>query len=162
MEKIGMVVRALKRLMRFLGYAVVSLDDRRLEHERLSLLTVSLDRANETIGAQASEIHVLKMKNPKVAEELMQLGRGGDLPEIKNRQLKEVNVRLRHNLGELILCVEDVARRKTNEVTVDMLNQLDAEVQRVRHEAQLTGKIGKGKQTYGQFMVTDAELEEEG
>ncbi len=101
----------------------------------------------------AGELHPNGIEYTK--RELAQLDRDPALAEVKARLTKETNVRLRWNLGQLLRTVDDMAKRKPNQVTASMLTRLAVETQRIRFETD----IGVDELEVDGAMVTDKQLE---
>ena len=88
--------------------------------------------------------------------EFKQLDRDPALAEVKARLMKQTNVRLRYNMGQLLRTVDTMAAKKPNRVTASMLAGLAKETQRIRFET----NIGVDELEVDGAMVTDKQLED--
>jgi hypothetical protein len=69
--------------------------------------------------------------------EFAQIDRDPMLAEVKARLMKETNVRLRHNMGQLLRTVDDLGARRPNQVTASMLTGLARQTSRLRFETNI-------------------------
>ncbi len=91
--------------------------------------------------------------------EMKQLDRDPSLAEVKARLMKVTNVRLRHNMGQLLRTVDAMASKKPNQVTASMLSYLAKETSRIRHETNIGHEELKIDAARDNGVIFDTDIE---
>lgn len=112
-------------------------------------------------------LHQFDTEMQQLGRELTDDGQGLKMVTVMNRNLKNVNVMLRHNMGELIRAVDKVAKPGSNYASPGHLRQLAADCSRLTSHTNISlSELGidlnpSQEERQASDMITDEEIASE-